>query len=426
MRISAINLAIVPIVVSQVCEFQLRFGTITLSIEELFVVVAAGMLLAYGQGLRTHWVLVGFASVEAASYTLYDLSQGNFGGLLRPLISVTVLLIIYNSIFEAARKNFGSTLDRFARVWLIMAGASAAVVLLQYLGVLAEAALVKGEIKVFSRPTGLHNDPNFAAATFLVAIIFATRLKRGRYSVSGAFLFAILLTESRMGLLIGLLAILLHFALFLRLQTAKDYMRLSLASSTSAFLVLALLLPNFSGVTSSVSVLSRMNDALQQVTAISLSDLERTRGYQSSSALERLMLAYGGVRVWQKNPFFGVGTQRVSEELHHVIGVRKATHNGYIDRMVVGGLGGVAYCLFIAFVLLILISHLSRSSAFRFLFIWMSCIALGMFFLSLSFWPLMCFVAAAFAAQRNHFTPDSEKDSSPPFAISPLRHGATH
>ena len=337
---SLVTLLAFFIAASQVIEVQLPL--LPLSIEELGIVLTALLLLAVGFPFRLSALLVILFAIEFTTDSIYAIAHGNIGRVIFALLSNGALFVAFSALHEKLVQDPPRFVRALALAWIGLAAVSSILIILQFIGVFPKVAMVQGAVKVFPRPPGLQNDPNYAAYSIAIAMLFlcVMRMKPGRKLFLGSvFLLATICTESRMGIVLILII--------------WGYFWMSGWSSIRAGQVVTrvtlLLFIAFGGVgvslasaNSNVQLLQRFERVAETLETISIEELSRSKGYQGESSRERLLLAYGGLMVWQENVWIGVGHARVVEEIRRIVRVGKATHNGYIDRLAIGGIQPLA------------------------------------------------------------------------------------
>ena len=405
------------IAASQVIEAQLP--VLPMSFEEIGIVLTAGMLLVFGFPFRFSALLVALFGVLFVSDAIYPLVHGQMGQVAFKLASNGALFVAFSALHEKLAQDPRRFLRALALSWIGLAALSSVVIVMQLAGILPQAAWVQGAVKVFPRPPGLQNDPNYAAYSIALAMmfLFLVRLSpRAKLALGGLLLIGAVGTDSRMGMVLILL-VWIYFWLsgWGRLRAGVAMTRLSLAMLALMGGVGGSLMSS----SSNVELLSRFENAAEMIETISFEELSRTRGYQTESSRERLLLAYAGLMVWQDNPWLGVGQDRVVDEIRRKVRVRKPSHNAYVDRLAIGGVGGIAYILFICYLLLRagslgercdpLLRDAGRVSLIL--------IAVGSFFLNLSPWLPTCLISAAiWSASTSRTRPGGAAPASGPIS----------
>lgn len=383
------------IAASQVIEVQLPF--LPMSIEEVGIVLIALLLLVVGYSFRISALLLTLFCVEFACDALYAIVHGDVVRVFMALAANGALFVAFSALHEKLAQEPERFLNILAKSWIWLAALSSAIVIMEFVDLLPKAAMVQGAVKIFPRPPGLQNDPNYAAYSFAVALLFLFVVHMNpRWKLAlGTLLFvATIGTDSRMGLLL-ILIIWAYFWMsgWKRIRISQVVTRLTLL----VFLVLGGTGVSLMSMTNNMELLGRFQRAADMLETISLEQLSHTKGYQKESSRERLLLAYGGLEVWQDNFWTGVGQERVVDEVRRRVGVGKATHNGYVDRLAISGIAGLAYLALIAYLLLRAGSlrdgcNPKLRDAAR---VTIVAIAIGSFFLNLSPWLPACLISAA-------------------------------
>lgn len=387
------------VVLSQLMEVGLPIPG--LSVEEPLIVFATLACLAAGLSFRFSWLVIAVAAVEFAVAALFKISVGNVGGLVVPIISIGVRVVAFSYLYDWFTREPERFLKHLCRFWVVLALISGTLAILQLFAI-PPIAVVQGEIRFMSRSIGLQHDPNYAAYSFAIAAAMIRPLRWKRELALGAHLLlfiAVMATSSRMGVILLLLVYAYRWSSgWSRIGGVEVIARVWVAAiALAGGLLLAGLWTNLNDV----GIFHRMSQAAETLGETTITQLNRTRGQNVDSAFERMLLAYAGVRVWQDNFWVGVGPDRLQFEIWRRARVLKATHNGFVDRLAIGGVAGfgfiglVLYCA-IAPRFMRKASHGvadMRETADTY----MLALVLGSFFLNLSIWLPATLIAATLA-----------------------------
>ncbi|WP_089996255.1 O-antigen ligase family protein [Cognatiyoonia koreensis] len=390
---------------SQVVEMQVSIGGPTVSLDELPLLACAGILLLSGKIGRVSGLLLAFGLIELGVRSIYPLVNGQIVPLISEVIKLVILLAVYGTLANNAKDDVDSSFALLARYWVILAVISAGVILLQSADLLPKQALVQGSIKTFPRPTGIQNDPNFAANSLALAVLFLKMLRlRPLYQngLIGLMLIAIFLTESRMGLVLAVFILTYWWLISWRISSLKA-VRSRVLGTLCIIAVVAVGSFTLAQSDRNFRVFERFSSIVATLEATTLLSLERTRGLQRESAQERLILAYAGYRVWRDNKLIGVGQDRIAQELRITAGIEKSTHNGYIDRMMIGGVFGILFVGFVAYLLLLstrLRLRQSKNHTILGVKVLLPTVCIASMLLNVSFWPVLTMLAACLASQN--------------------------
>lgn len=213
-----------------------------------------------------------------------------------------------------------------------------------------------------NRMFGLFFDTSIAGAIYGVSLLYFLK-KRNRF-MSLLFLVSLILTFSRASYIAIFIALFYFFA-------SQKIVRYAIFIIALFFLIVLVAPKQFGqgvGLTRTFSVLARIND------------------YQE------------GIRLWQKNPLFGIGYNRLrymrEPSLKQLIPSHAAASlsSSYLMMLVCGGIIGLA--LFIASVLKLIIIHKKLASLILFL-------AIVSFFDNVFFHPFVMFLLGSFLASIN-------------------------
>lgn len=395
---------------SQVFEAQVRFGGVRLSVDELPIVFLAGVVLLSGSIRRLPRLVLTFALVEFAASGLFNLANFNVGAVAGSAASVAVLAVCYGAVAQVGGVGSGHGLILLASAWVKCSVMSAVVILMQVSGVLPMVALVDGSVKYHLRPNGLHNDPNFAAYTLVIACLFSYKLGHRSPLLYALLLSSLVATESRMGLLLVVVGggVIVYSTVDKHTVVRRAAALFGLA--LTGLLLGVLLQPQF---VTDAPVIARSVNAYNELSDLDFSELQSLRGMQSESATERVILAYSALNIWLDNPVVGVGSGAILDEMQQRVGVRKMGHNGYVDRLALNGIGGLFYLVFVSnFIFLRYRSwRISSNARTSFMLAWCVVTALALFLLNVSLWPI---IAASVSLGNGRFRDSGQWRSMPP------------
>jgi len=251
---------------------------------------------------------------------------------------IVALLAAYLLFVTFYRSDPDRTITVLARAWLGVGVLSAIVVLAQSAGVLPSFAFPSGVLVIRDRPTGLQGDANIAALSLVFALApigftgLSARTKAAGFGLIG---LAIVATLSRMGLLLFVGIAVIHWV---RLGYRSRWLA---ALATATLAGLSLIFAIHTPETTVAAPIERFESLGQTLDVVKSGEILHSHGLQTDSAAERILLATGAWQVWRSHPWLGVGTPHLASEIGTVTGVHKASHNGVLDRMAIGGLFGL-------------------------------------------------------------------------------------
>ncbi|MEO0680662.1 MAG: O-antigen ligase family protein [Pseudomonadota bacterium] len=400
-RSDLVAILLFTVVLSQLVEIGLPFGG--LSLEEPLIVLATLACLAAGLSFRFSWIVLAVAVTEFAVAALYKISIGNFNGLIVPILSIGVRFVAFSYLYDW----FVRDPQRFVRLlcvfWVRLAVISGLLASLQMVG-LPAVGIVDGQFILHDRSVGLQYDPNYASFSFAIAAALIKPLNWQREFVWATHLLllvATLATASRMGVILLMLVYAYRWSSgWGRVGGVEAVARIWVAAVALAG---ALFVAGIWSNLNEIGIFHRMSQAATTLGETSLSQLSQTRGQSVDSAFERMALAYTGIRVWQDNFWVGIGPERLHVEIWRRVRIFKATHNGYIDRLAIGGVAGfgfIALTLFCALAPRVMRTMRGWSAELREVAdFYMLAVILGSVFLNLSIWLPATLIAAALSVQ---------------------------
>ncbi len=342
---AGVDLSIVVLVValaaSQVLEIGVGLWSSPLSIDEIvlsFALVAA--LFRHLDAALPTW-LCWFWFLELLAIGLPDPVQ-----TFAPMLSTTVLFLCSVLIVDAFRRSPERVTTWFALAWCALASLSSLIALLQWVDIIPRVSFAGVSFQSKSRPTGLQEDANFAAYTFAVSYGFAQVVRQRRLRlIFGALAMAgIVATGSRMGL-----AILLVLILFGVTWSKSAVIWLRRAAAVTGVVVLALVLLALAAPREFESLYSgaRLDDVTTFVQSFDADEIDGLDGYQDDSLTERAVLLNATVEAWADSPVLGTSPEDLRSSIAERTGVSKAAHNGFLERLAIGGVFGLASLLFV-------------------------------------------------------------------------------
>lgn len=411
-RSDMVVLLLFTVVLSQIMEVGLPI--LRLSAEEPLIILATLGCLALGLSFRFSWLVLAVAAVEFAVAGLFRLAHGDLGGLILPILSVGVRFVAFSYLYDWFLREPDRFLRQLCRFWVVLALISGTLAILQTFAI-PPIAVVGGEVRIMTRSIGLQHDPNYAAFSYAIAAALIRPLNwRREFAIAAQalLLVAVLATASRMGVILLLLVYAYRWSSgWSRIGGAEVIARVWIAAvALAGGLLLAGLWSNLNNV----GIFHRMSQAAETLGETTLEQLSQTRGLSTDSAFERMALAYAGVQVWQDNFWIGVGPDRLQFEIWRRVRVMKATHNGFIDRLAIGGAAGVVFVVLVLFCAVVprflrgvrgVAAELRDIADIKILIF-----VLGSFFLNLSIWlPSMLLAVAMTMNARQRRAASAER-----------------
>ncbi len=290
--------------------------------------------------------------------------------LIATLIAITLNCFAIVVLVSALTPPTRNLLRLFAETWIFCSILTAVLAVGQLLGLIplfgdAAASIEARQIGTgLVRGTGLKFDPNFAAMTLVVGLVFCHYLWSGRRRWIGVVVLVLgtAATLSRMGTLLALLILVLAAGPTVSLKRApvRKLARISAAATGVAlagFLIYQVFPP---------SVRLYVDERIEDLRAAFLSLVlgiqvpVASSSVNEGSGAERADLNAAALRVFEDNWLVGVGANQVPDAISRLSGIDLPAHNTYLETLAVGGVLGLAVLVYYASAVTALVRKTSR------------------------------------------------------------------
>ena len=341
---SASAIVITCIVSTQFIDVEIaNIADFSVTVPKLGALAALGTALFSGV-FKMHRGVVATGTLLVLSLTVAHIADTPPVGLeLSTVLTAALSVLAGLALFGALSQDPVRGAKLFNQVLISSSAITAVLIVLQSLELipLVTVPVEDLERRIVDtgavRATGLKYDPNFAALLLCMGL-GASRARHSNPLISALILAGIVLTYSRMGIILALIVMAAAYWLANRSRSAADGLVrfaglalafIALVTVTAALLgtdTRALYGDRFRDLNSAYGVLGSGNASLSSLT----------------SGEERALLNRAGIDLFLSNPLTGVGAGNV-EPAMTAYGLRpKAVHNTYIELAATGGLFGLA------------------------------------------------------------------------------------
>lgn len=240
--------------------------------------------------------------------------------------------------------------DEFLRVWTLLAVTTSVIGLAQVAGLLpslpaidkdADFSLMADGVR---RGWGLKGDANFQALMLVIGLATARlgRL-RHRWLAIGVIGGGLVATFSRMGIVLGVVALFVANLLERPRQQRRAVWRVVGRSAAVALLLVALVGTGlWLGVSESAELyLERMTEATSVVELLAEGAVEEHEDRNLNSTEARTALLLGSIEIAGENLPLGIGPYQSEPLMYERLGLYNVAHNAYMEWVMIGGVFGL-------------------------------------------------------------------------------------
>ncbi len=279
-------------------------------------------------------------------------------GLVRPSIVGGVLSADFGVLAGAfaawmlyrALADRSAAFDEFLRAWTILAVITSIVGLLQVAELLptvpaidkdADFAMMSDGVR---RGWGLKADANFQALMLVISLATARLAPlRYRWLAIAIILAGLVATFSRMGLVLGLMALVVTGLLGRPRSDRRAALRTAARYLLTLILLAALV---FAGLMMGLSdsaerYLGRLGESVSALDLLAEGAVEEHQDRNLNSTEARAALLLGSFEIAARHLPFGVGPYQSEALMYELVGLYNVAHNVYMEWIMIGGVCGL-------------------------------------------------------------------------------------
>jgi hypothetical protein len=401
-------LAVISFVFTQFVEVTLfKIGALPITIGKLVVALIFPFSIMMMGCVCVDIRLILFSFFLSIAYLAAYFVNGSMTPEVLSALLVVIMGLIGAIVLYSAINKIGIKL--FAKTWIFFSIVTAIVALLQSLGAFPLLTVPEEHLQYrvalggLYRGVGFKFDPNFQALMLAIGIVFAQFYsKKGKFFTTTLIFLGIVATFSRMGMLMGILAIVV-VPLAQMCEKKQNIMPFFLKMFVRVVIIILIfaVIIQFGPYEARNYLVERIQDVIFTINTVLIKGELDFSDRHPTSAETRIILARTSFELALKHWLFGIGAYQTDRAIYEVSGIRNVAHNTYIELFLIGGIWGIFAMIYYTRILMGKLKNrrLIREYSFLVVLILLFCVA-GLF-LSLTYNSIMWLpLVLALAAQK--------------------------